>query len=187
LGGWPGQGGFAFRSSRGGAGQFSDFFEMFFGPGGVGGGFEEMFTKARAGQGRRTASQDSEAELTIALEEAMHGATRRLTISDPVTGQSKTADGRIPAGATDGTRNRLRGQGAGGSDLIITIHLAPHPAYEVSGHDLTTDLRVTPWDAALGAKASLTTPSGAVTVTIPPGTQSGQKLRLAGRGLPKRK
>ncbi len=87
---------------------------------------------------------------------------------------------------------RAAGQGGPGinggepGDLLLHIHLAPDPRFRVDGHDLTVNAHVTPWEAALGAKIPVQTLDGAVTLTIPPGSQSGQKLRLREKGLPKR-
>lgn len=187
---------------------FSDFFEMFFGRGGAGGGpggaaggagagprgFEEVFGRrgtgpgggfeevfggnARAGRGAG-APAEQEAELQLTLEEAYHGGSRRLELQSPEG--RKTVDVRIPAGITDGAKIRLRGEG-----LVLKVKIQPHPRFKVHGHDLTTEVKVAPWEAALGGKADVQTLDGAITLTLPPGAQSGQKLRLKGKGLPKR-
>ena len=177
-------------------GGFSDFFEMFFGGrgraggGGSGGGspFEELFEqyasdggRARGGRGGGAAeAAPTEHELTITLDEAFGGGTRRVEVSGP--GGRRSLDVKIPPGSVDGTRLRLREHG-----VVLKIKLARHPRYEVTGHDLTTELYITPAEAALGAKVEVTTLDGPVTMTIPPGAQSGQKLRLRGRGLPRDK
>ncbi|MEX0745550.1 MAG: DnaJ C-terminal domain-containing protein [Phycisphaeraceae bacterium] len=174
-------------------GGFSDFFEMFFGRGGAGGasGFEEAFagggragpfnaeefTAGRRPRGRH-AHQPQEAEITITLDEAYHGGRRQIELQSP-TGR-KNVDVKIPGGTVDGSRIRLRGE-----NLILRIKVAPHSRFQLRGHDLTTDLHVAPHEAALGAKVEVKTLDGPVTVTVPPGSQSGQKLRLRGRGLPK--
>jgi len=92
---------------------------------------------------------------------------------------------RIPAGVADGGRIRLAGQGPGGGDLILKIRIAPHPHFRVQGSDLETDLAVSPWEAALGAKVPVRTLEGEVTMTLPPGVQSGQRVRLRAKGLAK--
>jgi curved DNA-binding protein len=103
----------------------------------------------------------------------------------------KTVKARIPKGATDGQRLRLRGQGGKGlnggpdGDLYLDISLAPHPLFRPAGHDLYLDLPLTPWEAALGATVEVPTLDGAVHMKIPPGTTTGGKLRLAKKGLPK--
>ncbi len=182
-----GTGGFQFSPEG-----FSDFFEMFFG--GTrrrGGGFEfdfdtdtsEPFGFQRQ-RTRRPRETEAETAITIGLEEAFHGATRAVSLQTPEG--VRTLNVRIPPGVTDGSRIRLRGQGVHGGDLLLRISIAPHPQFEVAGHDLTTEVRISPWEAALGAKVPVKTLEGMLTVTIPPGTSSGARLRLAGRGMPKR-
>ena len=141
------------------------------GGGGGGGG-------ARAGFGR---GQDVRATLEISLEDSISGATRRIQFSD-----GRMLDVTIPKGATDGQTIRLRGQGAPGrteaGDAMIELKLAPHAIFKLDGSDLTMDLPVTVPDAVLGGKVKAPTPEGAVSVTIPAGSNSGQTLRLKGRG-----
>jgi curved DNA-binding protein len=97
----------------------------------------------------------------------------------------------IPLGTRDGTVLRLAGQGQPGlnggppGDLYLHVRLVPHPRYRVSGDDLEMDLPLWPWQAVLGGDVRIETPDGAVTLTVPPGTQSGRRLRLRGRGLPR--
>jgi curved DNA-binding protein len=91
---------------------------------------------------------------------------------------------------TDGQRIRLAGQGGQGSDgaaagdLFLVVRLKPHPRYRVEGRDITVDLPLAPWEAALGASVAIDTPGGEAKVKVPPGTSSGRRLRLRGRGLP---
>ena len=138
---------------------------------------------ARAG-GRSTFTgrgQDVRATLEISLEDSISGATRRIQFSD-----GRTLDVTIPKGATDGQTIRLRGQGAPGrgepGDALIEMRIAPHPVFKLDGADLTMDLPVSVPDALLGGKVQAPTPEGAVSVTIPAGSNSGQTLRLKGRG-----
>jgi curved DNA-binding protein len=134
---------------------------------------------------------DQEAEAEISVEEAYHGTRRSLTIAGP-DGQ-RTLDVNIPAGVVDGQRIRLRGQGGRGfdggepGDLYLIIRIAPHPRYRVSGRDLYAPLPLSPWEAALGAAVRVETPGGSATVNVPPGSSSGRRLRLKGRGLPNRR
>lgn len=162
--GGPGGG---FRFSPGG---FSDFFEMFFGQ-------SRQAKGAHPGTTPRPAEQ--EASITISLEESYRGATRRLTLQGP-NGQ-KDVEVKIPPGVTSGSKIRLSGEG-----LILKIEISPDPRFEIEGHDLVTDLPVAPWEAALGAKVPLQTLDGPVTLTVPPGAQSGSRLRLRNKGMPKR-
>ncbi|MFH0953096.1 MAG: DnaJ C-terminal domain-containing protein [Verrucomicrobiota bacterium] len=196
---------FEFRGAPGGGesfsfedlGGFSDFFETFFGPG---------FSQGRPGRtrgARREApwalrGQDHEASIPITLEDAYRGArktgaleTQEADAGGEVRRQRKTYDVRIPPGTTEGSRIRLAGQGGAGAgegpagDLYLSAHIAPHPVFKVHGHDLSMELPMTPWEAALGAKVNITTLAGTVSLTIPPRTQSGQHLRLRGKGLPR--
>ncbi len=139
-------------------------------------------------RGSRTAGADAEAEIELAVEDAFSGGVRRITL----TGADGThnVDVNLPAGVTNGQRIRLAGRGGPGSgggprgDLYLHVRLAPHPRYRVDGRDLTVDLPVAPWEAALGASVPFTTPGGPVQVRVPAGSSSGRRLRLRGRGLP---
>jgi curved DNA-binding protein len=134
---------------------------------------------------------DQEIDAEITVEEAYHGTQRGLTISGP--DGARNLDINIPAGVVDGQRVRLRGQGGRGAnggqsgDLYLNVRIAPHPRYRVSGRDLTAVVALSPWEAALGAAVRIETPGGAATVNVPPGTSSGRRLRLKGRGLPNRR
>jgi curved DNA-binding protein len=180
-----------------GATEFSDFFESMFG--GMGGGFASRggdygFRNRRP---RDQAGDDQEVRVRIPLEAAFHGAEREIALTvhgQDVRGQStcenKTLKVRIPAGVTNGQKIRLTGQGAPGvgkgpaGDLYMVMELEPHPIYRVGGHDLFMDLPVAPWEAVLGKSIIVPTLSGNVELTIPPGTCSGQKMRLRGKGIP---
>ena len=154
--------------------------------------FESMgiFGRAQrrpAGFGRKAnlPGEDYEVPVRLTLEEAASGAERTVQLD----GRAFTA--RIPRGATDGQRLRLRGKGGPGmnggpaGDLYLQIALEPHPLYRVSGHDLDIDVPLAPWEAALGAEVEVPTLEGRVKMKVPPGAKSGQKMRLAGKGLPK--
>lgn len=90
---------------------------------------------------------------------------------------------RVPKGSAEGSRLRLTGRGLGGGDLSLIIHIAEHAYYELVGPDLYLDLPISPWEAALGATVLAPTPTGAVSLKIPPGSESGKKMRLLGRGI----
>lgn len=180
---------------------FSEFFESLFG-----GGFTADDFAATAGRGQgsgtRTArprrGPDHEAEVTISLTEAYHGGTRQLTLTDESSGQMQRFDVRIPAGVTDGAVMRLSGQGGAGrnggpaGDLLLTVHIAPDPRFRFDqgsagpAHDLITSVSLSPAEAALGAKVDVPTLDGTLRLTIPPGSQPGQRLRIRGQGMPKR-
>jgi DnaJ-class molecular chaperone len=105
----------------------------------------------------------------------------------------KTIEVNIPAGVRDGSTIRLAGQGGRGSngsepgDLYLHVRLRPHPVFMVKGNDLEVELPIAPWEAVLGGKVDAPTIDGKVELTIPPGAKSGQRLRLRGQGLNKRK
>jgi curved DNA-binding protein len=203
----PGNGGFtggqSFRGGRtvspeefetqfGGTG-FSDFFEQLFGArarGGTGGfnqrgGFSQEELAERG--------NDIEGDIMVSLEEAMAGSVREVNVRRPVgrTMKAETFQVKIPAGVTEGQKLRLAGRGESGSgggtagDLFLRVRLARHPDFEVDGHNLIHELELAPWEAALGAEISVPTLTGPVKIKISPGTQSGQKLRVRGRGLGK--
>jgi curved DNA-binding protein len=158
--------------------------------------FEDLFgdlfggrARGRSGWGAGPiAGADQEAELEVTVEEAYRGGRRSLTLSG--LGGPRTLEVTIPPGVTDGQRIRLAGQGGHGvdgapaGDLYLIVRLAPHPRYKVSGRDLTVELPLAPWEAALGTTAPVDTPGGEGKVVVPQGSSSGRRLRLRGRGLP---
>lgn len=165
---------------------FSDFFSSLFGGGSPFGG--------RTG---RAGGRDHHARIDITLEEAYHGTTRTLELKRPevkpdgsVELQTHTVRVSIPAGVTEGQLIRLAGQGepasGGGTpgDLYLEVHLAADKRFALDNRDVTLTFPVAPWEAALGASVTVPTLGGDVSMHIPAGAQSGQKLRLRGRGLP---
>lgn len=134
---------------------------------------------------------DQHARIEIPLEDAITGAQQVLTLQMPqidqaghVTMENRKIDLRIPKGVMPGQQLRLRGLGTGGGDLFVEIAFKPHPVYRLEGRDLFVALPVTAWEAALGGKVKMPTPTGQVDLTIPADARHGQKLRLRGRGLP---
>ncbi|PIY28162.1 MAG: molecular chaperone DnaJ [Comamonadaceae bacterium CG_4_9_14_3_um_filter_60_33] len=131
--------------------------------------------------------QDFETSVTIPLEQARHGTSVNLTLADGA--QERTLQVTIPPGASQDQKLRLRGQGGKGrnggpdGDIYLHIKLAPHAVFRPDHHDLYFDLLLAPWEAALGAEVEVPTLDAPVLLTIPPGTRSGRKLRLRGRGL----
>jgi curved DNA-binding protein len=181
-----------FWSSDGG--EYSEFFEALFG-----GRFQESVQGQQGGRhfsiNRR--GSDHEAVLRIPLEEAFRGGTKSITMQSTEPGmdgsqssREKRYDVKIPPGIMPGQKIRLSGQGGKGSgsgssgDLYLKVEIEPHPRFRLEGHDLYTELAITPWEAALGAQVDVQTLDEAVTLKIPPGTQSGQKLRLRTKGMP---
>jgi curved DNA-binding protein len=180
-----------FEFSGGGyteANDFSDFFESLFG-------------RFRGGSQRESAfharGQDHHARALVSLEDAFHGATRTITLQMPrldaegqVVTHARNLNVKIPKGVIEGQQIRLTGQGAGGlgggpaGDLYLEIAFQPHPLFKADKRDIHLELPVTPWEAALGRTVTVPTLGGDVQLKIPPGSQSGNILRLKGRGLP---
>jgi curved DNA-binding protein len=173
------------------AGDFSDFFETMFG-GRAGGG-----RGSRGGRPMNAAGQDHHAKVVVELEDSYRGAQRKITLRVPVvdaqgrqSAQERVLDVTIPKGVREGQHLRLTGQGAPGigqgpaGDLYLEIAFAPHRLYRVEGRDVYLELPLAPWEAALGATVSVPTPDGSVSLTIPPNSAAGRKLRLKGKGIP---
>jgi len=195
-GGFGGREGFSQHFSTGDAGQFSEFFEQMFGRAGPGGA-------GRAGQRpRRPAGpakgEDQRARIELDLLDAYQGTQRAIRLNavkrnphgQPVP-EERTLQVTIPAGVKAGQLIRLAGQGQPGlgggpaGDLFLEVHFRDDPRYRIDGRDVTQRLRITPWEAALGASVEVAPPGGqAVAVTVPAGSGPGRKLRLKGRGIP---
>ena len=161
---------------------FSDFFRTFFGGGGA--------REARGGRSRTRSQKgrDIEHPVELTLEEAYHGATRRISIKQG--GHARSVDVRIPAGVKDGSRVRAAGEGESGAnggasgDLYLRVQTRPHPVFERKGDDLHTSVGVPVTTAVLGGEAQVPTMTGSVRLRIPETTQSGQVFRLKGHGMP---
>lgn len=197
--------GWQYHGTRGqDASVFSDFFESLFGDrlrgfGGDGSG-EADFGGRPGGWRRRPVDQhgeDQEVRVRIPLEDAFRGTERTLNLEVRERGpdgrvrmRTRGIQLKIPQGVTNGQRIRLTGQGGVGvgrgqsGDLYLLVELEPHERFRVAGRDLHTDLPVAPWEAALGATITLPTLAGDLSLVVPPGTSSGQKLRLRGKGMP---
>jgi len=175
-----------FGGASGAGDPFSDFFHTFFG--GLGGAQAEgRQTRARARGPRK--GRDFEDEIELGLEDAYHGTTRRLAISQ--NGHERTVDVRIPAGVGDGSRVRVAGEGEQGSsggqagDLYLRVHIAPHPTFERKGKDLYTRVSVPLTTAVLGGETDVPTLGGkSLRLKIPQTTQNAQVFRLKGHGMP---
>nr|MBF0683831.1 DnaJ domain-containing protein [Pseudomonas sp.] len=192
--GWQGAGNRRTRSrefTTEDAAQFSEFFESLFGTGRGNFGTFDDFERETAASG-----QDHHARIAIDLEDAFHGATRQLSLREPVvdsngrvTMQERVLSVRIPPGIRSGQHIRLAGQGDPGrngqrGDLYLEVVLNPHRLYRVDGKDLYLTLPVAPWEAALGSEVEVPTPAGTVSMRVPANSANGRRLRLKGRGLP---
>lgn len=161
-------------------GGFSDFFQTLFGSGGLG----DLFSGSRTHYQQRPMRRDSEVDLTLSLEDIFRGGTYNLVLNGSKGKRNLSV--RLPKGITEGSQIKLPGKSEGGGDIYVNIHIKPNTNFEVSQYDLTREIRVPAWDAVLGKDINLDTITGSVTVKMPPGIQDGQKLRLRGKGLPKR-
>jgi curved DNA-binding protein len=163
----------------GSGGGFSDFFSSIFGQ--AAGRTQEAYR--RGGGGARVRGRDIERPVDISLEEAFQGTTRELE-----------KDGRrvkvsIPRGARTGTKVRIRGEGSPGmgqqsGDLYLVVNVLPNAQYERKGDDLYADVPVDLYTAVLGGEARVRTLNGDVVLKIAPESQTGQSIRLRGKGMP---
>lgn len=144
-------------------------------------GFSDFFSSLFGGAAGPAQPNADAGPLDVTVEEAFQGTKRRIMLNEG--GRHRPVDVQIPAGVTEGQQLRIAGVG-GRASLVFKIRLRPHHLFEVAGKDVQVELPLAPWEAALGAKVAVPTLGGTVELTIPPGAQSGQKLRLRGRGLP---
>jgi curved DNA-binding protein len=172
--------------STAGEEDFSDFFSSLFGD-----------RSPFAGAAGRASGRDHHARIDITLEEAYRGTSRTLELKRPEVKQDGTVELRshtvrvaIPAGVSEGQMIRLAGQGepargeGSAGDLYLETHILPDKVFALDNRDVTITYPVAPWEAALGASVTVPTLGGPVEMRVAPGAQSGQKLRLRGRGLP---
>ncbi len=180
--------GFEFSGSGPGNAAYSDFFDSLFG------------AQARAGgRGgfRQDQGEDHHAKVVLDLEASLNGGSRSFTLRVPeidasgrLVAKQRVLDVQIPKGILAGQQIRLAGQGARpqgegkAGDLFIEIEFQPHALYRIDGRNLSLELPVAPWEAALGATVQTPTPGGMVDLKIPAGSRAGSKLRLKGRGIP---
>jgi curved DNA-binding protein len=164
--------------------------------------FADLFAHAGGGRRRgggsfRMRGDDSHATIQIDLQDAYNGAQHTISLRVPevddhgrVVTREKTLNINIPKGVTQGQQLRLSGQGQPGvgggeaGDLFLEIAFNASAIYRVEGRDVYENVPVAPWEAMLGGEIDVITPSGRVTVAVPPNSQSGRKLRLKGRGIP---
>jgi curved DNA-binding protein len=159
-----------------------------FGVGGI--DFDDLFGDlfGSRGAGVPIPGADQEAELELSVEEAYRGGRRHIILSG--AGAPGSFEVTIPPGVTDGQRIRLAGEGGHGSgsgaagDLYLGVRIAPHPRYRVSGRDISVDVPLAPWEAALGSSVPVLTPGGEARVRVPAGSSTGRRLRLREEGMP---
>lgn len=172
------------------SGDFSDFFNSMFGGAQ---GFRYQSDDAMF----RQRGQDVELQLAVFLEDTLKETRKTVEYRVPVQDaqgrrvqQKKSLNVKVPQGITEGERIRLKGQGSPGinggepGDLYLHIRFVPHPLFDVDGHHLNITVPLAPWEAVLGSKVSVPTLDGKITLTIPANSQTGQKLRIRGKGLP---
>jgi curved DNA-binding protein len=161
---------------------FGSIFEQFFGAGARGRGGTRGRTRAQPMRG-----QDVEHPVTLTFEQAARGTHLPLQINRE--GKLETIDIRIPAGVKDGSRVRVKGRGQAGAgdgepgDLFIVTRVTPHAYFRREGLDVYLDVPISLYEAELGAKVDVPTLDGRRTLTIPPETSSGAKLRIKGHGI----
>ena len=162
----------------------------------IGGLFDQLFGRAAGGRARvRTTPRkggDIEQPVEITLEEAFNGTQRTYSIHDAQTGETRTVEVKIPAGATDGLRVRVAGKGDPGSagaaagDLYLIVKIRPHEQFEREGDDLRVKVPTPLYTALLGGEVHVPTPKGTrLALKVPPETQNGLRMRLAGQGMPR--
>jgi curved DNA-binding protein len=180
-----------FYSSNADSEEFSDFFEALFGRRGG-------FHRAQGhGDNLRMDGEDVQVELALLLEESYQGCEHIINVRVPITDsaglvshQIKKLRVKVPAGTPDGSVLRIKGQGGAAlgagrpGDVLLNIKVAPHPLFSVEGKNVCLIVPVLPSEAALGCKVTVPTLKHITRVNVPAGSQTGQKLRLAGLGLP---
>jgi DnaJ-class molecular chaperone len=182
------------RTWQSGPGVSVEDFDIGAGGEDLGGIFEQLFGSRRGAGGRSRAraqpqpqrGADVDHPVTLTFEQAARGTNLPLQINRD--GKIETIDVRIPAGVKDGSRVRLRGRGQQSAlgeagDLFIVTRISPHPYFRREGLDIYLDLPISLYEAVFGAKLDVPTLDGRVTLTIPPGTSSGAKLRIKGHGI----
>jgi DnaJ-class molecular chaperone len=186
---WPGG---TYTSTGGGGGGFEFNVEDLFGGGG--GGFSDLFKqfnqRGRSQQRRAApaAGADMEHELSVPFATAVLGGEAQIAVRR-ADGHTETIRVKIPAGIEDGKKIRLRGQGEPGAnggpagDILIRVVVAPHPLFRRHGKRLEVTVPITLAEALAGAKIDVPTPHGTITLTVPPGSSSGRKLRVKGQGV----
>lgn len=186
--GWQARSGAGFTDDINSQSEFSDFFESLFGGAG---------RHQNAGRSSSRRGQDVEMALPLLLEETLAEESKQIAFQlaqysaegQPLPAINKTLNVKIPRGVSNGERIRIKGQGGPGvggganGDLYLIIQLVPHPLFDVEGHNLILTVPLAPWEAVLGGQITVPTLTGKINLRIPANTQSGQRLRIKGKGL----
>ncbi|MDD7363806.1 MAG: DnaJ domain-containing protein [Peptoniphilus sp.] len=189
----PSQYGYTYTTT--GDGDFSDFFDMFFGGSATGSsssgrrrsrGFNmsDIFGNFGGGStgGRGASRPQYNTDLTISLDDAYKGADRHVTLT--VDGQTVDVLVKVPAGITEGKKVKVRGEKFGiDGDVLFKIHIRLPKRTSMDGLDITVEKDIYPWQAYFGDKVTCELPLGKLRVRVPEKTKGGSKLRLAGRGF----
>lgn len=189
------------RGSAGGSfGGFSDFFSALFGEMAQGRGgehrqsfsfgdnLEDILSERSA---RRSTPRSGEAEITVGLLEALKGGTKQISLlqqeldpsSGRITEKTRSFNVKIPAGTKDGTVIRLASKDRSQGDIFLKIRVKPEKNFRPEGDNIVTELEISPWEAILGASVEIALPDSKAKLKIPPGSQSGNRLRLKGKGF----
>lgn len=158
--------------------QLDELLRNFGGLGGLGGFAEQFGQRGRRSSRRQPPRDPVTHELRVPFTTAINGGTLSLSVN------GKSIDVKIPAGIEDGQTLRLGGQAPGGADLLLKLRIDPHPYFRREGNDLLITVPISVAEAILGAKIDVPTIDGTkLTVKVPPGTSSGSRLRLRGKGV----
>ena len=171
------------ESKRSEGSLFSDFFTMFFG--------ERKDVEKEENNAKKkkipAKGENIETEIIISIEDAFFGLEKKISLRT-INGKMKTFSVKIPAGIRNGEKIRLLGQGKEGKnggnngDLFIKINIENNSKFKLYGNDLITDLYLTPWEAALGTRVSVTGIDDTASIYVPPGIQSGEKVKIPSKG-----
>mgnify|MGYP000702561230 FL=1 len=162
----------------------SDFFHMFFG------NMQEVVEEPTSRNVKKkipVKGDNVETQIVVSVQEAFYGAEKKISLRT-VEGKMKTFTVKIPAGIRNGEKIRLIGQGKNGKnggnngDLFIQIKIENSKTFRLEGYDLVTDLYLTPWEAVLGTRVSISSIDDKVSVYVPQGIESGEKVRIPGKG-----
>ena len=199
FGGMPGAGGAyagGYGGAAGGAAGWGDIFDSIFSGNGAwgsdwGAGFGGPAGAAAGGRTRSRKGGDLSLTVDVTAEDAFRGVTHKVTYRIPSTGEQQTITVSVPAGAVDGGKLRYKRRGEYGvnggerGDLVVTTHVEEHPLFKRKGADVTMELPISVYEAALGCQVDVPTPGGkTVRLKVPAGTQSGKTFRFKEMGAP---